>query len=229
MQINIKILQIFIASCLCIVSTNTFTSLAKFYGATHLSNQNYTNLEISGSAHLTNITVTNHATIYGGAHLRNFTCSQFIAKGGIDADQAMIKNADISGSFRCNNGTFDLLTIHGSSIFDTVKIRHSLHVYGSIVASNLQCPCIEVASDKVELKNSYIDTIIVKNNDNTYYGFFNLWGLLSWGTRTSKMSEVYLDGGSVSDSIIFQGPAGRVILTNGAQVAAVQNGTIISQ
>ena len=65
----------------------------------------------------------------------------------------------------------------------------------------------------------------MKKVETNYKGIFNLWGLLYWGTSTLVKSEVYLDATSVY-TITFQDIPGLVILTNGATVAHVINGTI---
>lgn len=204
---------------------NTFTNTTHFYGSAHVSNQNYTDLDIKGSAHLTKVTVANSTDIKGAAHLINFTCPQLTVKGSMHAESIVVRQADIFGSFKCLNGQFDVLTVRGACAIQDSTISEKLSVHGGIEASALECPFIQVKTTRAEFKNSHIATIIVEKISDTYHGIFNLWGLLSWGSYTPKVTEIYLDGSSV-DSVTFQGIPGRVILSHGARMGTVVNGTV---
>lgn len=204
---------------------NIFSNPTQFNGSVHLSDQQYTDLEINGSGHLARVTVTNSAIMRGSTHLIDFVCPQLTVKGSLYGEAMAVKNADISGAFHCKNSKFDVLTVQGSFIAHATKISDRLSVYGSITATDLECPLIEVKAAKIELKSSLVKAIILGKVADTYSGFFNLWGLLSWGACVPKVSEVYLDGSSV-DSITFQGLPGRVILSHGARVRTVVNGAI---
>lgn len=210
---------------LCTTPMNTFTNTAKFYGSAHLSNQNYTDLDIRGSGHLTKVTVTNTATVKGSAYLIDFVCPYLEVKGSIHGESINVKEADIAGAFRCKHSQFDVLTVHGSFAAHATTIGTKLSVHGSIIASDLECPFITVTATRVELKNSRVKTMVVEKIASTYLGAFNLWGLLSWGTHEPKIGEVYLHETCV-DSITFQGLPGRIILTHGAKVGTVVNGIV---
>lgn len=226
---HLNIVPIIITTLLCTTTMNTRTNPTKIYGSAHLSNQNYTDLDVKGSAHLTNVTVANHTTIFGSAHLVNFTCPQLTVKGSLHSETITVEHADIFGALQCRNGKFDTLIVRGSIVVHSTKINSKLSVHGSIIASKIECPLIEALSAHITFTDSSIGTLIVKERANpwassTYKGILNLWGLLSWGTA-SQASEVYLDGTCV-DSITFQGLPGRVILTHEARVGTVVNGTV---
>lgn len=224
-HVKIDLVKTSILVTLSLITMNTRTNTEKFYGSVHLADQTYADLEISGTAHLTNVTVTNSALFRGSAYLADFSCSELTIKGSMHADALVVKNADIFGSCHCSDAHFDVLTIYGSCLANSATINNQLCVYGSIIACKIECPLVEISSTHVEFKKSSVHTIIVKKIESSYKGILNLWGLLSWGTATSVKSEVYLDATSV-DTVTFQDMPGLVILTNGATASHVINGTI---
>ena len=224
-HVKIDSIKTGILVALSLITMDTYTHIEKFYGSVHLADQTYADLEISGTAHLTHVTITHSALVYGSAYLADVACPELTVRGTLHADSIDIKHADIFGSCHCSDAYFDVLMLYGSCVINNTKINNQLCVHGSMVACKIECPLIEVSSTHVEFKKSSIGALVVKKMENNYKGVFNLWGLLGWGTATSLKSELYLDATSV-DTITFQDIPGLVILTNGATVAHVINGTI---
>lgn len=203
----------------------THPTTTQLYGSVHLIDQTYTDLALSGSGHLTKVTVTHSALFRGSAYLADFRCPELTVKGSLHGDGLEVIQATIFGSCHCDNSLFDVMAIYGSCSVNTVKIATQLFIQGSCIASRVECPMLEASTTYLEFKKSSITTIVIKKSENSYKGIFNLWGLFDWGTNSAQPTEVYLDDSSV-ESIIFQDEPGLVVLTHGATVGHVVNGTI---
>ena len=122
---------------LSLITMDTYTNATKFYGSVHLADQTYTDLEISGTAHLTNVIIHSSALVYGSAYLADVACPELTVRGTMHVDAIVIKNAAIFGSCHCSNAQFDVLTLYGSCVANSTKINNKLCVHGSIIACKI--------------------------------------------------------------------------------------------
>ena len=77
---------------LSLITMDTYTNATKFYGSVHLADQTYTDLEISGTAHLTNVIIHSSALVYGSAYLADVACPELTVRGTMHVDAIVIKN-----------------------------------------------------------------------------------------------------------------------------------------